>query len=49
MLNRQIVIVAVVGLFSSAQADTINVGPGDSIQAAIIAAVDGDEIAGAAS
>ena len=42
MLNRQIV--AVVGLFSSAQADIINVGPGDSIQDAIVAAVDGDEI-----
>ncbi len=44
MLHRQIVIVAVVGLFSSAQADIINVGPGDSIQDAINAAMDGDEL-----
>ncbi len=29
---------------STAQADTINVGPGDSIQDAIVAAMDGDEI-----
>lgn len=37
-------IVAAFGLLSPAQAGIINVGPGDSIQDAIDAAVDGDEI-----
>ncbi len=40
---RHMIVVAALA-FSSAQADIINVGPGDSIQDAIVAAMDGDEI-----
>ena len=42
--TRQLASVFAVAMFSSAQADVINVGPGDSIQDAINAAMDGDEI-----
>ena len=42
-MSYRLVLVALLAV-SSAQADIINVGPGDSIQAAIVAAVDGDEI-----
>ena len=41
-MSYRFVLVAL--LFSSAQADTINVGPGDSIQTAIDNAVDADAI-----
>ncbi len=42
--TRNLASVFAVVVFSSAQADIINVGPGDSIQDAIVAAMDGDEI-----
>ncbi len=42
--NRRLASVVAVAAFSSAQADIINVGPGDSIQDAIDVAMDGDEI-----
>ncbi len=42
--TRQLASVVAVAVFSSAHADIINVGPGDSIQDAIDAAMDGDEI-----
>ncbi len=41
---RSALAVVVVTMGGTAVADIINVGPGDSIQAAIDAAVDGDEI-----
>ncbi len=41
---RQLACVFAVAVFSSARAVIINVGPGDSIQDAINAAMDGDEI-----
>ena len=42
--TRSLAGVLAVAVFSSAQADIINVGPGDAIQDAIDAAKDGDEI-----
>ena len=42
--TRQLASVVAVAVFSSAQADIINVGRGDSIQDAIDASMDGDEI-----
>ncbi len=42
-MSYRLVLVALLAV-SSAQADIINVGPGDSIQDAIVAAMDGDEI-----
>ena len=42
--TRQLACVVAVVVFSSDQADISNVGPGDSIQDAIDAAMDGDEI-----